>query len=138
MALRAPLSDLEREVMNIIWSRGTATAADIQSILAAEQRPLKDSTIRTVLTRLEEKGYVQHEVNGRTFVYSCLEPPGSVAARAVKQIIDRFCHGSLESLLAGMVDNELVDPDDLQEIADRLGRERRSPQVSGEERKKRK
>jgi BlaI family transcriptional regulator, penicillinase repressor len=120
--------------MNIIWSRGAATAATVQKALAAE-RPLKDSTIRTVLMRLEEKGYVQHEVDGRTFVYSCVEPPGSVAARAVKQILDRFCHGSLESLLAGMVDDELVDTDELREIADRLGRERHKA-VSGKERKR--
>jgi predicted transcriptional regulator len=115
--------------MNIIWSRGTATAADIQKGLS-EERPLKDSTIRTVLMRLEEKGYVQHEVSGRTFVYSCLEAPGSVAARAVKQILDRFCHGSLEALLAGMVDDKLVDTDELQKIADRLGRKPRHPQLS--------
>jgi predicted transcriptional regulator len=120
--------------MNIIWSRGSATAANVQKILAAE-RPLKDSTIRTVLMRLEDKGYVQHEVDGRTFVYSCVEPPGSVAARAVKQILDRFCHGSLESLLAGMVDDELVNTDELRKIADRLGRER-SKVVSGKERKR--
>jgi BlaI family penicillinase repressor len=109
--------------MNVVWSSGSATAADVQKSLAAE-RPLKDSTIRTVLLRLEEKGYVQHSVDGRTFVYSCVDPPGSVAARAVQQIVDRFCHGSLESLLAGMVKDELVDIDELRQIADRLSRER--------------
>jgi len=137
MALRNPISDLEREVLNVIWNRGKATAADVQKILAAD-RPLKDSTIRTVLTRLEEKGYVKHEVDGRTFVYSCLEPPGSIAAHGVKQIVDRFCHGSFETLLAGMVDAQLVDPDELQQIADRLSRERRNRQTPNQERKKRK
>ena len=116
--------------MNLLWSHGHATAADIQKMLA-DDRPLKDSTSRTVLLRLEEKGYVQHEVDGRTYVYSCLEQPRSIAAQAVKQILDRFCHGSLESLLAGMVDDELVGTDELQKIADRLGRARK-------ERKKRK
>jgi BlaI family transcriptional regulator, penicillinase repressor len=109
--------------MSVIWGLGQATAAQIQQHLAAE-RPLKDSTIRTVLLRLEEKGYVQHEVNGRTFIYSCLERPGSIAAHAVQQIVDRFCHGSLESLLSGMVENELVDTNELQKIVDRLSRER--------------
>jgi BlaI family penicillinase repressor len=132
MALKSSLSDLEREVMNIIWSGGSATAADVQKSLA-DKRPLKDSTIRTVLLRLEEKGYVQHTVDGRTFVYSCVDPPGSVAARAVQQIVDRFCHGSLESLLAGMVNDELVDIEELRQIADRLGRER-----AAKERKKQK
>jgi predicted transcriptional regulator len=137
MALRPPISNLERDLMNIIWNLGTATAADVQKMLAPD-RPLKDSTIRTVLMRLEEKGYVRHEVDGRTFVYSCLEPPGSIAARAVKQILDRFCHGSLESLLAGMVNDELVDTGELQEIVNRLSRARRNPQSPGKERKKRK
>lgn len=105
--------------MNIVWSRSNATATDVQTNLMP-RRALKDSTIRTVLTRLEEKGYLKHEVSGRTFVYSSLEPPRSLAVRAVKQIVDRFCHGSVESLLAGMIDNEILDPDELQRIVDRL------------------
>lgn len=125
MTLKPPISNLERELMTIVWKHGKATASDIQRSLVAD-RPLKDSTIRTVLLRLEEKGYVQHELDGRTFVYSCSQAPGSVAARAVKQIIDGFCHGSLESLLAGMVADEIVDTEELQQIADRLSRARRS------------
>ena len=105
--------------MNAIWSRGAATAADIQTALAP-QRILRDSTVRTLLTRLEGKGYLRHEVDGRTFVYSSIEPPTSLAVRAVRQIVDRFCQGSIESLLVGMVDDEIVDPDELQRIVDRL------------------
>ncbi len=105
--------------MNLIWSRGTATATNVQADLTP-QRALRDSTIRTVLTRLEDKGYLRHEVDGRTFVYTSLEPPRSLAVRAVKQIMDRFCQGSLESLLVGMVDDQIVDPDELQRIVDRL------------------
>jgi predicted transcriptional regulator len=109
--------------------------AEIQQSLG-DKRPLKDSTIRTVLMRLEEKGYVHHEVAGRTFVYSSVETAGSIAARAVQQIVDRFCHGSLESLLVGMVNDELVDPDELRKIVDRLSHERRS--ATSKERKQRK
>jgi len=121
MAVRSPISDLERHVMNLLWKSGCATAAEIQKKLA-EDRPLKDSTIRTVLLRLEEKGYVQHELDGRAYVYSCIEPPRSVAAQAVKQILDRFCHGSLEALLAGMVHDEMVDTDELRKIVERLAK----------------
>jgi predicted transcriptional regulator len=130
MAMKTSISELERAVMNVVWGCGNATAGDVQKALE-EKRPLRDSTIRTVLLRLEEKGYVRHEVSGRTFVYSCVEPPSSVAARAVQQIMDRFCHGSLESLLAGMVSQEMVDTNQLREIVDRLSRE-------SKERKKRK
>lgn len=123
MAVKSTLSELEKEVMDIIWERGTATASDVQDELAPK-RPLKDSTVRTVLSRLEIKGFLTHKIEGRTFVYSGMEQPRNVAVRAVKQILDRFCKGSVESLLAGMVDGEMVDPDELQRIATRLSRER--------------
>lgn len=124
MAIRLPLSGLEQEVMDVVWSGGKVTAADVQAALAPK-RALRDSTVRTVLGRLEDKGYLRHEVEGRTFVYSSVERPRRVAVRAVKQIIDRFCHGSVESLLTGMVDDEVVDPKELQRIIDRLAAKRK-------------
>ena len=108
--------------MSVIWSRSHATAADLQSALLPKHT-FKDSTVRTMLTRLEDKGYLRHSVDGRTFVYSSMEPPRNLAVRAVKQIVDRFCHGSLESLLAGMVDDEIVEPEELQRIVDRLSKQ---------------
>ncbi len=109
--------------MGVIWKRGSASAGDVREALAPD-RPLKDSTIRTVLTRLEIKGYVRHTAEGRTFIYSGVEHPRNVAARAVKHILDRLCHGSVESLLAGMVDGKMVDPKELEQIAARLAQER--------------
>ena len=105
--------------MEIIWSRGTVSASDVQDALEP-QRSLRSSTVRTILTRLEDKGYVAHEISGRTFLYTSLEPPGNLAVKAVKQIVDRFCRGSVESLLVGMVDGEMVNPAELQRIVDRL------------------
>lgn len=105
--------------MSAVWSLGTATAAEIQAALAP-QRILKDSTVRTLLTRLEAKSYLQHIVDGRTFVYSSTDRPTTVAVRAVRQIVDRFCQGSVESLLVGMVDDEVLDAAELQEMVDRL------------------
>jgi BlaI family transcriptional regulator, penicillinase repressor len=125
MTLKSPLSPLEQEVMKAVWSSGAATATDIQAALAP-QRILKDSTVRTLLTRLEAKGYLRHKVDGRTFVYSSTEPPRSLAVRAVRQIVERFCQGSVESLLVGMVDDEIVDPNELQRIVDRLAAQQSS------------
>jgi len=119
MAIKLPLSPLEQELMDVVWSGGKVTAADVQAALAPK-RALRDSTVRTVLSRLEEKGYLRHKVEGRTFVYSSVERPRRLAVRAVKQIIDRFCHGSVESLLIGMVDDEVIDAQELQRIIDGL------------------
>ena len=120
--------------MNAVWGRGRTTAADVQATLSS-QRPLRDSTVRTVLTRLEEKGYLRHEVEGRTFVYSSVKPPRSLAVRAVKQIVDRFCQGSVESLLVGMVDEEIVDPEELQRIVERLNAQAANKQRRSSKRK---
>ena len=81
---------------------------------------MKDSTMRTVLRRLEEKGYLTHEIEGRTFVYKASDARQNVAVRAVKGIIDRFCGGSAEQLLLGMVDNAVLDRQQLERLARRI------------------
>lgn len=113
----AELGDLERELLGIVWRRGTATADEVRADL---DRPLKDSTIRTVLRRLEEKGYVAHSVDNRTFVYRPAESPQKVAGRAVQRIVDWFCAGSVEELLVGMVDSKVVSRAELERLARRI------------------
>jgi predicted transcriptional regulator len=81
---------------------------------------MKDSTVRTILRRLEQKGFLIHQVEGRTFIYKPVEARQNVAARAVKQIIDRFCGGSVEQLLVGMVDNEVLDRRQLEQLARKI------------------
>ena len=100
------LGDLEREVMQLVWAKGPVTAEAVREQLA---RRLKESTVRTVLRRLEEKGYVTHTVDGRTYVYQATEPRGRVAAKAVQRIVDWFCNGSVEEVLVGMVDTAMLD-----------------------------
>ena len=117
---RKALSDLEHQLMEILWNGGPATAEQIREALAPSHI-LKDSTIRTVLKRLEEKGYVSHQTEGKAFVYSGVDKPRNVAVRAVRQILDRFCGGSLEQLLVGMVENEMVDRAELRQLAQKLG-----------------
>lgn len=113
------LGEVEQAVMDCIWSQGPVTAEQCREALAAE-RPMKDSTIRTVLRRLEEKGYVSHEVEGRTFVYRALDARQNVAVRAVKGIIDRFCNGSAEELVMGMVDNAVLGRKQLERLARKI------------------
>jgi Predicted transcriptional regulator len=96
------LGDLEREVMQLVWANGSVTAELVRERL---DRRLKESTVRTVLRRLEEKGYVTHDVDGRTYVYHPTQPRGRVAAKAVQGIVDWFCNGSIEEVLVGMVDS---------------------------------
>ena len=114
----AELGDLERDVLSVIWRLGETTADQVREEL---DRPLKDSTIRTVLRRLEEKGYLAHAVDNRTFIYRPAESPQKVAGRAVQRIVDWFCAGSVEELLVGMVDSKVVSRAELERLARRIG-----------------
>ncbi len=115
--LRSPFTDLEQAVMSNVWRRGAAAAEQIRQDLAPA-RKLQESTVRTLLARLERKGHLRHQVDGRTYVYSSVDEPRNLAVRAVRQIIERFCAGSAEQLIAGMVDNEVLDARQLRRVAD--------------------
>jgi BlaI family transcriptional regulator, penicillinase repressor len=117
------LGELEREVMQLIWAKAPLTAEAVRELLA---RRLKDSTIRTVLRRLEEKGYVSHSIEGRSFVYLAAEQRGKVAAKAIKHIVDWFCNGSVDEALVGMVDAAMLDGQHLRALAQRIERAKKA------------
>lgn len=114
---KAELGELEHQVMQLVWSHGPLTAEAARERLG---RALKEATVRTVLRRLEEKGYVTHTVDNRTFIYSAAESRERVAARAVKRIVDWFCDGSVDEVLVGMVDAEMLGKTQLDKLARRI------------------
>jgi BlaI family transcriptional regulator, penicillinase repressor len=115
------LGELEREVLELVWKHHPVSADTVQKQLG---RPLKESTVRTVLKRLEEKGYLTHTTDNRTFLYSATQTRTNAAARAVKGIADRFCNGSVEEVLIGLVDAEIVDRRELQRLAEKIAKAR--------------
>lgn len=117
------LGSLEHLVMEYVWSNPGCTAEECRQATSS-QRPLRESTIRTVLTRLEQKGLLTHQEDGRSYRYSATAPKGSFAARALSRIIKEFCGGSVEQLLVGMVDNSLVDRRTLEKVARTLDQRR--------------
>lgn len=84
--------------------------------VVSRDRSLKETTTRTLLRRLEQKGYLQHEAEGRAYIYRAVEPARSLAARAVRQIIDRFCSGSVEELVSGMVDAKVLSKSEMDRL----------------------
>lgn len=107
--------------MASVWQRGSATAERVREDLAPKHK-LKESTVRTLLGRLENKGHLRHKVEGRAYVYSSVEEPRSFAIRAVQLIIDRFCAGSVEQLIVGLVDNHVMDARQLRRLAREIER----------------
>jgi predicted transcriptional regulator len=119
MAQQKSLGDLEQQVMEFLWRNGPSTGEVVRAG-ASRDRSLTDSTIRTVLRRLEAKGYVKHEMDGRQFIYSSSREPRKVAAEAVRSALRDFCRGSLEELLTGMVDHRVVDSAELRRLAEKI------------------
>ena len=122
--VRNPLTDLENEIMQIIWSHGASSVEAVHRELVPA-RKLKESSVRTILRRLEKKGYLSHVCRDRAYIYSAEEPARSVAARAVHQIIDRFCRGSLEELVTGMVDAKILNSEELDKLAELVRKHRK-------------
>ena len=109
---RPALSELEHQVMQAVWDSAPCTVEAVHQAVS-RRRDLKEVTIRTVLRRLEHKGYVQHDVEGRAFIYRAVEARRNVAARAVRHIIDRFCHGSVDELISGLVEANVLSDAEL-------------------------
>ena len=119
MARQKSLGELEQQVMEFLWGHGPATGEAVRAAVG-KQRVLTDSTIRTVLRRLEAKQYVKHEMDGRQFLYSSAREPRKVAAEAVRSALKNFCRGSLEELLTGLVDHRVVDSAELRRLAEKI------------------
>jgi predicted transcriptional regulator len=113
--VRSPLTDLENAVMRAVWETEPCTVEAVHLIVSRSRR-LKETSTRTLLRRLEQKGYLTHTEEGRAYVYSAVEPARSLAARAVRQIIDRFCQGSVEELVSGMVEAKVLSKSEMDRL----------------------
>ena len=113
--MRGPLTELEHDVMQAVWHLSPCSVEAVHQVIR-RTRDVKEATVRTLLRRLEQKGYLRHEADGRAYVYRATEPSRSLAARAVRQIIDRLCHGSVEELVSGMVDARVLSQDELKQL----------------------
>ena len=118
---RPRLSTLENAIMEVVWEDEPITAESVRLRLEGIH-DLKDSTIRTILRRLEQKGYVDHDVDGRTYLYRSKVRRTHVATSAVQGIIENFCAGSVENLLVGLVDDKMISSERLKELADKIAR----------------
>jgi BlaI family penicillinase repressor len=113
--VKAPLTELENEIMQVVWKTGPCPVEAVY-LVVSRTRDLKETSVRTILRRLEQKGYLRHEEKGRAYVYRASEPARSLAARAVRQIIDRFCKGSVEELVSGMVEAKMLSKGEMERL----------------------
>ena len=104
MAANHPLDQLgrrERQIMDILFSRGRATAADVQAALG---EPVSNSAVRGMLRLLAAKGYVAHEQDGPRYVYFPVHRPEDVSRSALRHLVATFFRSSPSSSIAALLD----------------------------------
>jgi predicted transcriptional regulator len=111
------LTRRERQIMDILYRRGRATAADVMEDLSGEPNY---STVRTQLRVLEEKGHVRHEEQGPRYVYLPAVPRHAARKSALKHLVETFFDGSAEQAVAALLGGEASRLSD--EDLDRIGR----------------
>ena len=119
MAVRHPallsLSQSQREIMEIVWDRGEVSANQVRKILS-ETRDLAKNTVRTLLERMEGKGWLEHREDGRTFIYSAAQPREASIGQKVLEVVEHVCGGSPEELVTALLDYRGLTAQELKRI----------------------
>jgi predicted transcriptional regulator len=118
------LSRRERQIMDVIYARGEAKAADV---VAGLPDPPSKTAVRTLLRILEDKGHLTHRQEGVTYVYRPSRPRGRAGRTALRRVLDTFFDGSLERAVAAHLGDAAagVSAAELERLADLIEQARR-------------
>jgi predicted transcriptional regulator len=124
MSRATALSRRERQIMDILYRRGRATAADVMQELSGDPHY---STVRTQLRVLERKGHVRHEEEGLRYVYLPAVPRHTARRSALRHLVDTFFDGSTEKAVTALLgrDSSRLSDDELDRIAELIVRARK-------------
>ncbi len=109
------LSQAQRAIMEIIWERGESSAQEIREVLAP-RRDLAKNTVRTMLERMEEKGWLTHREVGRTYLYQAAQPRQASIGQKVWEVVEDLCGGSPEELMSALLDYRGLTAQELKRI----------------------
>lgn len=111
------LGDRELDVMGVLWEIGSGTVAEVRDRLPAS---LAYTTVLTILRNLEEKGFVQHEAEGKGHRYFPKLARNTARRSAVARLVDKLFHGSSDQLLAHLVEERELTAADLKRLRAKL------------------
>jgi predicted transcriptional regulator len=122
------LHKLELELMKIIWGRGHATAREVKDTIE-NNRPLAESTVRTMLRSLEDKGFLTHDVDEndyhKPYIYRPLVQRDEVSRGMLHDLLDRLFDGSRELLLNYLFEDEEIELGELQRLKEKIDQKRK-------------
>src|SRR6185369_9373202 len=122
--LHLTLTRRERQIIDILYRRGRATANDVLADLPGHT---SYSTVRTQLRVLESKGHVRHEEEGLRYVYMAALPRRTARRSALRHLVDTFFDGSVEQAVAALLGGEgmRLSKDELARIAELIAKARK-------------
>ena len=103
IANKTPLSRGEREIMEIIWDQGEVGVLEVTEILN-KQRPIARNTVRTLMERIREKGWLVYRAVGRSYLYEATVPREESLGERVVDMVDKACGGDPEKLMMALLD----------------------------------
>jgi len=128
-----PVTELQLAILQVLWERGEATVLDLHDALRGERR-IAQSTVATLLARMEKKRFVEHRSEGRQYVYRALVNEGQVQRSVVSEFTDlagRLFEGDVPAMVSHLLTTSEVDRDDLARIREMI--ERREAELKGGE-----
>ena len=111
-----PLTEVELEIMHVVWELGDATVKQVHDVLSA-RRSVAYTTVMTMLSLLAKKGHLKREESGKAFVYRPAHPKGRVVSRMLDDFVARVFHGSARPLVLALLKDRRISKRDLEEIS---------------------
>ena len=124
MSVKHQLGDLQLAIMRVLWARGEASASEVHQALL-DDRGLAVTTIKTMLRKMEDRGFVQHRANGRQFIYRTRIEETDVRDGMVGDLVQRMFRGDGAALVNHLIEAGEVDADELDELRAQLSRKRK-------------
>src|SRR5512145_3351806 len=115
------VSELQHEILRILWSRGEARAAEVHEGLS-EARDLAPTTVSTLLSRMEKKGLLTHRTEGRQFVYRAVVTESEIRRSMVTDLAERVFEGDLTAMVSDLLGRAHVSAEELETIRELLDR----------------
>ena len=129
------LGKLQLRIMQALWEQGPGTVADVQERLAVEESGGEDSglaytTVATMLRKMEDRGLVEHEAEGRKFIYRAAVAERDVTRSMTHDILDRLFEGSLSDMVSHLLTSREVSPRELAKLEKMIAERRRRKKKS--------
>lgn len=109
------LSETQLEIMNVVWDRAEVSVSEIWEVLR-DRRPLARNTVLTLVSRLEERGYLRHRALGKTFLYSAVVGREKTLGGMVKRLVETAFEGSAEGLVLALLQERGVTQEERKRI----------------------